>query len=301
MAVRIGAVIALCASLNSNAIAEPVMGVDDFAHVERLGEGDQTLVMIPGMLSDWRVWEEFAERNAERYTMYLVTLAGFDGGDGPDPPPDAQSTSWIDQAARGVGALIEQEQLDSPIVVGHALGGQVAILAGLEHSDLIAGVVTIDGLPRITLPRPIPGDQRAIIVEMTVGADLRQTTDEGWRLQVDFLLNQFDEERRPLMASMFSEVQKSVGVEYTIQQFKLDLAERISELQMPALGVVPTGPAAARGGMQVARLKRDWDRQARDAERFDLVFVDDGSHYLMFSNPEALDSHVSAFAASVTE
>src|SRR5688500_2392184 len=43
-------------------------------HVEVRGKGPIQMVLIPGLLSDWTVFESFMERNGERYTMYAVTL-----------------------------------------------------------------------------------------------------------------------------------------------------------------------------------------------------------------------------------
>ena len=71
-------------------LATPALAAHEgLAHVETRGEGDTHLLLVPGLLCDWTVWESFMERNAERYTMHAVTLPGFGGT---EPPPEPEAT-----------------------------------------------------------------------------------------------------------------------------------------------------------------------------------------------------------------
>ena len=76
--------------------AKPLPAPEGLAHVERVGTGPVDLVLIPGLACDWRVWEDFLQRNARRYTMYAVTLPGF-GGAPAEFDPD-EPTPLLDDA-----------------------------------------------------------------------------------------------------------------------------------------------------------------------------------------------------------
>ena len=75
-----------------------------------------------------------------KYTVYLLTLPGFDGR---KPVPGAT----LESLARDLATLIETRKIDKPVLVGHSLGGTLSLAFAAEHSDLIAGVVAVDGLP----------------------------------------------------------------------------------------------------------------------------------------------------------
>ncbi|HWQ33597.1 MAG TPA: hypothetical protein VNQ79_12150 [Blastocatellia bacterium] len=48
----------------------------ELGHVEKRGRGPVPMILISDVRTDWTIWQSFMERNAERYTMYAVTLPG---------------------------------------------------------------------------------------------------------------------------------------------------------------------------------------------------------------------------------
>ena len=51
----------------------------------------------------------------------------------------------LDTVDRDVAAFLPSA--NKPVIIGHSLGGFLAIRLAEEHSDLISGAVAIDGLP----------------------------------------------------------------------------------------------------------------------------------------------------------
>ena len=68
-------------------------------HVEQRGAGPTPVVLISGLACDWTVWEDFMDRNTERFTMYAVTLPGMAGTDAPPKPEAEGGTPWLDATA----------------------------------------------------------------------------------------------------------------------------------------------------------------------------------------------------------
>src|SRR5262245_60595350 len=73
-----------------------VTGRAGIAEVERRGSGPVPLVLIAGAPYGWRAWEGFMARNAERYTMFAVTPAGYAG----TAPPALPAGERADLAAK---------------------------------------------------------------------------------------------------------------------------------------------------------------------------------------------------------
>jgi pimeloyl-ACP methyl ester carboxylesterase len=63
--------------------------------------------------------------------------------------------TW-DAALADLAAVVVQLELDRPAVVGHSLGGMLAVLWGQRHPEP-AGVVSLDGNPPPTRPDRLPG------------------------------------------------------------------------------------------------------------------------------------------------
>ena len=76
----------------------------------------------------------------------------------PSTPP------YIDQADTAVMQLITQERLTKPIVIGHSVGGHLALRLAEEHSDLLGGVILVDAtpyFPPLQAGQPRPPGHRA--------------------------------------------------------------------------------------------------------------------------------------------
>jgi len=102
--------------------------------------GHQALIFIPGLaLGPWEFGREIAAYSAN-YTVYALTLPGFDGRHGVAGPLFATVTAdfWTWLAAQNI---------NKPILIGHSLGATLAILLAEQHSELLKAVVAIDGLP----------------------------------------------------------------------------------------------------------------------------------------------------------
>ena len=91
------------------------------------------------------VWDQTTSALRERYSIYLLTLPGFDGR-APQPGVTLESLE------KDLLALIESRKLDRPVLVGHSLGGTLSLSFATKHSDVIRGVV--DATATAATPSP---------------------------------------------------------------------------------------------------------------------------------------------------
>ncbi|MDT8760382.1 alpha/beta hydrolase [Sphingomonas psychrotolerans] len=112
------------------------------------------IVMVHGLMGQLRNFSHsLSERLASDHRVILVDRPGWGHSevDGPRPGIIAQ--------AQMIAALIEQLELDRPLLVGHSMGGAVALALGLERPELISGLALIAPLsqPVSTVPKPFAG------------------------------------------------------------------------------------------------------------------------------------------------
>jgi pimeloyl-ACP methyl ester carboxylesterase len=115
--------------------------------VEKRGRGPVPMILIADIRTDWSLYRSFMDRNAERYTMYAVTLPGYGGSPAPPRPEslDLKTTPWWDGAEKGVISLIEKNRLNKPVIVGMATSSYLATRLAVNHPDKIRAAVVIDG------------------------------------------------------------------------------------------------------------------------------------------------------------
>jgi pimeloyl-ACP methyl ester carboxylesterase len=110
----------------------------DLAYTEH-GSGPP-VVILHGLLGSARNWTSIAERLAGTHRVLAVDLRNH----GSSPWADAMS---YEAMAEDVAALVARLGLASPAVVGHSMGGKVAMQLALRHGDAVARLAVVDIAP----------------------------------------------------------------------------------------------------------------------------------------------------------
>lgn len=220
-------------------------------HIERRGHGDVHLLLIPGAGFGWSVWEDFMERNADRYTMWAVTAPGYDGTS-PPPMPEALDMTdrvWTRGLMDGLSRLIGREGIDRPVVVGHhILGDYYAQRFALEHSEVISGLVVVGGMPTRPEFRPTEEGGRRPATEAEKAETVHETLMPQMRHQSreEFRENQLPPHalsRDPELGQELYERQVdnpvSTQLRYFMEWATSNLAPKLGEIGVPVLVIQP--------------------------------------------------------------
>ena len=108
-------------------------------HVEVKGHGEPVL-LIPGYASSGAVWDGLVARYQGRYELHVLTLPGFAGVPRTDGPP-------LTAARDAIAAYVREKGLRQPALVGHSLGGVLALWLAQTEPALVGPVVVVDALP----------------------------------------------------------------------------------------------------------------------------------------------------------
>ena len=108
--------------------------------VKRSGAG-RPVILIPGLLSHGEVWDATVARFRDGHELHVLTLAGFAGA----PPTGADP--FLRTTRDAIVAYIREQRLDRPVIVGHSLGGFLALWLAATSPELVGPVVAVDGVP----------------------------------------------------------------------------------------------------------------------------------------------------------
>ncbi|HEV8443362.1 MAG TPA: alpha/beta hydrolase [Steroidobacteraceae bacterium] len=131
----------------------------DGVHVQYrvYGHGEPTLVFIHGWSCDSNYWREQIPVFKQKYTLVTVDLAGHGGTDG--NRNDWSMARFGDDVATAM-AVVPAQQI---ILVGHSMGGPVAVVAARKLGKRVIGIVGVDTFSTIGAPAPSEAQIDAIV------------------------------------------------------------------------------------------------------------------------------------------
>jgi len=154
----VGVIVATSVALGRNAYE--VESARDTEYLELEGTwirynvvgGGPPVLLVHGWLSSSRIWEQLAPRLAQRFTVYTLDLTGFGGSDKP------LSGYGVRNGSRLLYAFCAHFGLTRTGVIGHDLGGTMAVKLAADHQDVVGRLVLV-ATPadedQIDLPTPL--------------------------------------------------------------------------------------------------------------------------------------------------
>ncbi|MCB5227141.1 alpha/beta hydrolase [Alishewanella sp. 16-MA] len=110
--------------------------------VEVVGQGKPVLI-IPGLMSDRRVWQSTVSALQADFQLHLISLAGFAG------TPSTLDGKFLPKVQQELLGYVTEQQLQQPAVIGHSLGAFLAFSLASSAPKQIGTVIAVDGLPYI--------------------------------------------------------------------------------------------------------------------------------------------------------
>ena len=99
--------------------------------------GGPPVLLVHGWLSSSRIWERLAGRLSQRFTVYRLDLTGFGDSDKP------LAGYGLRNGSRLLYAFCAHFGLSRAGVIGHDLGGAMAVKLAADHPDVVGRLVLV--------------------------------------------------------------------------------------------------------------------------------------------------------------
>lgn len=108
--------------------------------VKITGSGKSPIIFIPGFASSGDVWNDTKAAYEKGHTCYTLTMAGFAGV---SAQPNASFIAW----EKSIADYIIDKKIKKPVIIGHSMGGGLALAIAADYPDLISKIIVVDALP----------------------------------------------------------------------------------------------------------------------------------------------------------
>lgn len=258
--------------------------------VEVSGQGP-AMILIPGLASSGEVWDGTVQHfcGAGKRQCHVLTLAGFAGQPALDGPLLAAAEQQLSQ-------YITEQKLATPVLVGHSLGGFLALKLASDQPAQVGRLVIVDALPAMG----------AIQLPSITGAQLKQMGD-GMRAQ---MLNQSADDFRKnarasvaTMASTPADVERIAGWGQRSDQVAVAnaMADMMSEDLRPQLASIKA-PTLVLGAWIAykqyasrAAIENTYQSQYAQLQGVKVELSDSARHFIMVDDPAWMYARMDQF------
>lgn len=93
------------------------------------------------------MWDGVAADLARTHRVHLVQVNGFGG----DAPGDNAKPGMLAGIAADLDRYIAEHKIDRPAIIGHSMGGLLAMMMGARYPAATGRVMVVDALPFFSL------------------------------------------------------------------------------------------------------------------------------------------------------
>jgi pimeloyl-ACP methyl ester carboxylesterase len=260
--------------------------------VEVYGRGEP-MILIPGLSSSGEVWASTVERYKANYECHVLTLAGFAG-------QPAVKAPFLEKVRNDLAAYIREKKLKKPTIVGHSLGGFMALWLASAEPDLTGRLVIVDAVPffgAINNPTATAETMKSQADAMRIAMATPQTVEQRRQTLTMFLQAMISDPAKIALATEWgvnSDPETIAQAMY--EMYTNDLRPSLSRIKSPTL-VVGTWIAYQQYATRAA-VEKTFRDQFANLNGYRFVMSEAGKHFVMYDDPKLLFSEMDAFLAS---
>ena len=258
--------------------------------VQTQGSGTD-VILIPGLASSRDVWADLSSTLEKNHRLHLVELAGFAS----TPAIADPDGKVVAPAADAIADYIRTQHINAPTIVGHSLGGEIALMLGARHPDLVGRVMVVDALPFYTLMLNPTATRESATPQAAATRDwlLAQSPDQRLAFQKTSIdrLAKTEAERPALVAAGMRSDSKTVA-DAVYELMVTDLRPELGRITAPIAVVYAYDAVYGIPAAQVDAMYRQAYASAPDVH---FLRIDDSFHFIMLDQPARFSRAVESF------
>ncbi len=258
--------------------------------VQTLGKGTP-VILVPGLSSPRAVWSGVVPALAKSHLVYVVQVNGFGG----DDPRANLSPGILDGIVGDLHTLIAQSKLGKPAIVGHSMGGLVALMLAKAHPEDVGKLMIVDSLPYIG-EIFVPGATVAALEPQAKA--MRAAMAAAYGKPANPAANEALAARMALkpasrasVADWAAKADARVSAQAMYEDLTTDLRPDMASIAAPITLVYPWNAAGPTKPVADALYRKAY----ATAPHVTFVDIGDAAHFVMLDQPVAFQAALDAF------
>ena len=293
-----GAAILLTASPATAQSATDTSAHNGLFHVDVQGRGEP-VILIPGLSSSGDVWDGTVAHLKANHQCHVLTLAGFAG----QPAwPAVDQGKFLLSVEDELATYIRQQNLHQPLIIGHSLGGEVALQFASRYPDLAGRLIIVDSVPFLAgeffrVDTVAQGEPSALKMSMSI----KNETHEQY---LDFVKSGAVTRGMVTSDADFTTVTKwgltsdqPTVAEALYELLETDLRPRLGDIHQPTLLFASLAGTQGTSREQIQQLF-DWEYQGLKQKQ--IVMAEKERHFIMLDNPTWFFTQIDKFLAATS-
>ena len=287
---RICALILCALAASTLDCSAPAQAAPPHASVQRLsritvssvGTGSP-VVLIPGLASGAAVYDDLAGKIGRNHRLIFVQVNGFAGLPAGSAPLDGFLPGVVDELATWLAA----NHVEKPAVVGHSMGGLMALMLAKKHPEAAGKVMIVDALPFYGMlfgPTATPDMVRPLVEQMRAG--LVNGTSPP---QVPPHMSNNDAGKAKILGWLKTSDPKTVG-EALVEDATTDVRPDLPAIKQPVTVLYAVASPANK-----AMADALYGEAYKPLAGVKLVPVENSEHFIMLDQPAHFEQEVEAF------
>jgi N-formylmaleamate deformylase len=273
---------------------QTVSSAQTFFSVQKEGSG-KPMIFIPGLDCSGEVWKDAVQHFSKHFTCYTLTLPGFAGR------PPIHSDSFLETVTNQLAAFIRKEGLDRPVIIGHSLGGWLALAFAIHYPELTGDLVIVSSapfLPALSMGSAIAVDSAAAIGRKIKAGMAGQTPAQVRQSAAYYLATLIrDSSRIAEVTEMEVKSDQPTQAEVMYEIFSQDLRPMVGRIKSRILALADWS-AYKQYGATRENVKANLLNQYKNVQHLTIAMNDSSRHFIMFDEPDWFYSQVDNFVAA---
>lgn len=246
------------------------------------GKG-QPMLLLPGFTCPGEVWNDPISKLNDEYKTYQLTYAGF-----------AQVTAiklpWYSTLVNEIITYMKVNDLKNTIIIGHSMGGMLAIDIAAQQPERISKIILVDALPcirEIVTPQ-LTADQ--ITFDNPYTQQMIEASDSALSITAGYMAQGMSNNtaKQDQIMRWIMEADRETYVYGYVELLKLDLRDQLTSITTPTLILGAGFPSkeAAIG---------NFESQYENLPSKTIKIATDSKHFIMFDQPDWLMNEINQF------
>lgn len=250
--------------------------------VNKSGDGD-ALIFLPGFTCPGSVFDETISHLEKSFETHVISYAGFNGL-APVKMP------WYETIKKETVEYIISEKLTNVRIVGHSMGGVLALDLAAELPSRIHSVIAIDALPCLR-ELWMPGvSASSISYDAPYNKQQLALSADAFRQNATMMAHgmTLNKDKAAAVLNWILEADRQTYVYGYTDLLRIDLREALTKVTAKTLVLGAPFP-------DNATVMTNFEKQYVNLENKKIVLAGNSRHFIMFDQPEWFYDQVNKF------